>query len=90
MQCYKMFAVMLAIAVSAGIAAPVVGATAQQTQTPKPAPKVQTVYITKTGKKYHQDSCRHLAKSRIEIPLADAKKRGYTACAVCYRKNGVR
>jgi micrococcal nuclease len=50
----------------------------QQTQT-----KEQTVYITKTGKKYHTASCRYLSKSKIAISLKDAKARGYTACSVC-------
>ena len=41
-----------------------------------------TVYITKTGKKYHKASCRHL-RSSIPINLSDAESRGYTACSVC-------
>ena len=27
----------------------------------QPDPKVQTVYVTCTGKKYHRDECRYLA-----------------------------
>lgn len=27
--------------------------------------KAQTVYITKTGEKYHEKSCHHLSKSSI-------------------------
>ena len=50
----------------------------QQTQT-----KEQTVYITKTGKKYHTATCRYLSKSKIPISLKDAKANGYTACSVC-------
>jgi hypothetical protein len=50
----------------------------QQTQT-----KEQTVYITKTGKKYHTASCRYLSKSKIPISLKDAKANGYTPCSVC-------
>lgn len=42
----------------------------------------QTVYITKTGSKYHTAGCRYLAKSSIPIPLSEAKKR-YTPCSVC-------
>lgn len=41
------------------------------------------VYITNTGKKYHVNGCRHLAKSKHKISLADAKKQGYTACKTC-------
>lgn len=42
-----------------------------------------TVYITKTGKKYHAYGCRYLKRSCIPISLAKAKKRGYTPCSVC-------
>jgi hypothetical protein len=55
--------------------------TQQQTQT-----KEQTVYITKTGKKYHTASCRYLSKSKIPISLKDAKANGYTPCSVCNPK----
>jgi hypothetical protein len=50
----------------------------QQAQT-----KEQTVYITKTGKKYHTATCRYLAKSKIPMSLKDAKAKGYTPCSVC-------
>jgi len=50
-------------------------------------PQTQTVYITKTGKKYHRDGCRYLASSKIAISLKDAKARGYTACKVCWPPN---
>lgn len=43
----------------------------------------QTVYITKTGKKYHIESCRYLSKSSYSINLSDAIARGYTACSIC-------
>lgn len=42
-----------------------------------------TVYITKTGSKYHSSGCRYLSKSKIPISKSDAKARGYTACSVC-------
>jgi len=42
-----------------------------------------TVYITRTGKKYHSGGCRYLSKSKIPISLKDAKARGYTPCKVC-------
>jgi hypothetical protein len=50
----------------------------QQTET-----KSQTVYVTRTGKKYHRDGCRYLRSSRIPVSLKDAKDRGYTPCSVC-------
>jgi len=43
----------------------------------------QTVYITKTGTKYHTSTCRYLQSSKISISLSDAKAKGYTACGVC-------
>ena len=56
---------------------------------PSPAPqqqqqtKEQTVYITRTGKKYHRATCRYLSRSKIATSLRDAKANGYTACSVC-------
>jgi hypothetical protein len=46
--------------------------------------QTQTVYITRSGKKYHSDGCRYLAGSKIAISLKDAKAKGYTACKVCH------
>ena len=45
--------------------------------------KSVTVYITKTGKKYHKAGCRHLKQSKISIKLKDAKANGYEPCKVC-------
>ncbi len=51
---------------------------------PAPAKKKEiTVYITKTGSKYHRLGCRYLSKSSIPISLEDAKARGYEPCSVC-------
>lgn len=44
----------------------------------------ETVYITKTGSKYHRAGCRYLRKSQIDISLSEAKNEGYTACSVCF------
>jgi micrococcal nuclease len=43
-----------------------------------------TVFITRTGKKYHRVGCRYLSKSIIPISLKDAKQRGYTPCSECH------
>ncbi len=43
----------------------------------------QTVYITKTGSKYHSGDCSNLRKSSIPISLKDAIDRGYSACSRC-------
>lgn len=45
--------------------------------------KTVTVYITKTGKKYHRSGCRYLRQSKIAISLSNAKSSGYTPCKVC-------
>jgi micrococcal nuclease len=50
----------------------------QQAQT-----KEQTVYITKTGKKYHRATCRYLSRSKISTSLKEAKANGYGPCSVC-------
>ena len=47
-------------------------------------PQSVTVYITKTGKKYHLDGCRSLSHSKIKTTLKEAKANGYTACKVCH------
>ena len=41
-----------------------------------------TVYVTRTGEKYHRDGCRYLRQSRIPMSLAQAAKM-YGPCSVC-------
>ncbi len=43
-----------------------------------------TVYITKTGSKYHKDGCQYLSQSKIPITLQDAIDQGYTPCSKCF------
>lgn len=43
-----------------------------------------TVYVTNTGRKYHQDGCQYLRQSKNAIALDDAKALGYTACSRCW------
>lgn len=50
---------------------------------PKAQAKEITVYITKTGNKYHRAGCKYLKKSCIPISLEEAKAEGYTPCKVC-------
>jgi len=50
-------------------------------ETNQPTSKI--VYITRTGEKYHRESCRYLNQSKISIELNEAIKRGYTPCSVC-------
>lgn len=46
-------------------------------------PASQTVYVTKSGTKYHLGSCSHLSKSKIEKSLSEAKAAGYEPCKTC-------
>ena len=45
--------------------------------------QTKTVYVTKTGSKYHAAGCRHLSKSQIPMSLSDAIASGYSPCSVC-------
>lgn len=56
---------------------------APQVQSKPTDQKELTVYITRTGKKYHRAGCRYLSKSQIPISLKDAVNRGYGPCSVC-------
>ncbi len=42
-----------------------------------------TVYITKSGTKFHRDGCSSLSKSRISISYEDAVSRGFEPCGRC-------
>lgn len=46
----------------------------------------KTVYITKTGKKYHVEDCDYLKKSKIPIKLKDLNKDEYKPCKLCIEK----
>jgi hypothetical protein len=55
---------------------------------PKSPSPDKTVYITKSGSKYHVKSCRYISQTSIPIDLDEAKKSGYSACSVCYTIQG--
>jgi hypothetical protein len=44
------------------------------------------VYVTEGGKKYHKKNCSIVKTGKTETVLAEAKKKGYTACSVCYKE----
>lgn len=48
--------------------------------------KSDVVYVTKTGKKYHRGNCSSLSKSKIEIPLKEAREE-YEPCKRCNPPN---
>ena len=41
------------------------------------------VYITKTGAKYHRETCNSLRRSKIPVTLEQAIERGYEPCRNC-------
>jgi micrococcal nuclease len=47
-------------------------------------PVSRTVYITRTGARYHEDGCRHLRRSQIAISLKDAEAQGFGPCLHCH------
>jgi len=49
----------------------------------------QSVYITKTGEKYHKKSCGYLKYSSKKIELEEALNLGYLACKLCEPKEEV-
>lgn len=56
--------------------------TAEEPPRKQAQPESATVYVTKTGAKYHRAGCQYLRKSSIAIPLNEAK-RGYSPCSKC-------
>jgi len=46
-------------------------------------PATLTVYVTRTGEKYHRDGCRYLSRSKIAVSLKEAVARGFGPCSVC-------
>lgn len=57
-------------------------ASAEATDQRGSEPEDQTVYVTKTGAKYHRAGCQYLARSSIPMKLKDAAAR-YSPCSVC-------
>jgi len=45
--------------------------------------QAQSVYVTKTGDKYHKSSCQHLNDSKQKMEFQEALKLGYKACKDC-------
>lgn len=45
-------------------------------------PEGETVYVTRTGSKYHRSGCQYLRRSRIPVSLKEAKQ-SYEPCSVC-------
>jgi len=71
----------LVIALVVGVGAPPADVLAGQ-RTSQQDPQTITVYVTRTGKKYHRDGCRYLSRSKIPMSLKEAAAR-YEPCSVC-------
>lgn len=52
-------------------------------ESPGDGDSAQTVYVTRTGKRYHVAGCGSLSRSSIPISLGDAKAQGYVPCERC-------
>lgn len=66
-----------------GNSLPAVPALSKPTAGGAQAQVTRTVYVTRTGAKYHRDGCRYLSRSKISMSFKDAQAKGYTACKVC-------
>jgi endonuclease YncB( thermonuclease family) len=53
------------------------------TKAEEPAAGKGEVYATNSGAKYHAEGCRFLAKSKLTLTLAEAKKQGLEPCSGC-------
>jgi len=51
---------------------------------PGPVSAGETVYITKSGSKYHRAGCQYLSRSSIPISRSEAERRGYSPCSRCF------
>jgi hypothetical protein len=45
--------------------------------------KEATVYVTRTGSKYHEEYCSYLRYSSIPMKKSAAQSSGYSACSRC-------
>ena len=78
---FRQVAVLLALLLSLAVS----GAPAQ-TPTPSSATvqtKDCTVYVTKTGHKYHRAGCQYLKSSAVKMSRSEAIKGGYMPCKKC-------
>ena len=43
----------------------------------------QKIFVAATGRKYHQENCVYLKKSKLMLPLNQGISLGYTPCSRC-------
>jgi hypothetical protein len=48
----------------------------------------ETVFVTRTGHRYHKDDCYFLKSSKISKELSAAENSGYKACSICFGASG--
>jgi hypothetical protein len=74
---------LLALALLFSVAVPSVPAqTARQSHVAVQT-KDCTVYVTRTGHRYHRAGCQYLKSSAIKMSRSEAIKGGYTPCKKC-------
>jgi len=61
----------------------VVSSSASEKGGPVPYSAETTVYVTRTGRKFHRKGCRYVREGARPIVKKDALKSGYTPCAIC-------
>ena len=71
------------LAIVLSVAVPSV--TAQTARHVHPAVQTRdcTVYITRTGHRYHRAGCSYLRRGAMQSTRSEAIKRGYTPCKRC-------
>lgn len=61
----------------------VVSSSASEKGSPVPYSAETTVYVTRTGRKFHRKSCRYVREGARPILKKDALAAGYTPCSIC-------
>ena len=80
----RAFAIALVIASLAVAAAPIA---IRQDTVSAASVRECTVYVTKTGVRYHRGSCSSLRHSRRALSRTEAIAEGYTPCRLCGGSN---
>ncbi|MFD0751281.1 hypothetical protein ACFQZS_14115 [Mucilaginibacter calamicampi] len=79
----RKYLLMLVAVLTVAISQPSFAQTKSKKTTKKQVQKEVTVYITRTGAKYHSEYCSYLRRSSIPIGKRDAMSQGFDACSRC-------
>jgi hypothetical protein len=74
---------LLVVVLSFGFSQPSIAQKKHAKHAKKPVTKEATVYVTRTGSKYHEEYCSYLRQSSIPMKKGEAQSSGYTACSRC-------